>query len=237
MCGPSSALKAINANIQDFAKTVQSEAGDIFADASSVFHKIMGGIDGILTGGPSQFGESAGELSATNAAIMEAGAAEARNLKGAAAATVGAIGGGNVVAPAGATQATVLSAEQKAAEDTATAKNLNLQRGFEIGRENFQNAEKVALNAPSVFNPATEANRNVSDAQKNAMTSQQNIDTQSNWAMNDVMKLGTAAVSGFASGGFKLPSFGGGGGGDSGLASLNTSEPVYGVGPDVNTNG
>src|SRR5581483_745086 len=81
------------------------------------------------------------------------------------------------------------------------------------GRENFFKAADIAQKAPNVFGASIEANKNVSDAQKNAMTSQQNIDTQSNWAMNDVMKLGTAAVSSFAGGGFKLPSFGGGGGG------------------------
>jgi hypothetical protein len=101
MCGPSSALKAINNNIQSFASTVQTEAGTVFDASSSVFNKIMDSVTGILKGGPSQYGYSAGEQSAKTAAAVNAGAAEARNLKGAAAATAGSVGGGNVVTPAG----------------------------------------------------------------------------------------------------------------------------------------
>lgn len=204
MCGPSSALKAVNQNIQNFAKTVESEASSIFTDASSVFHDIMGGIKGILASGASQFGESANELAATNAQIVQGGATEARNLKSLTATEAAAVGGGNVALPAGATQAATLAAEQKAAADTAAATNLNLQRGYEIGRENFQNAEKVALAAPGVYEPAVEAQKGVTAQQDLAMKSQQNIDTQSNWAMNDIMKLGTAAVSGLTSGGMSF---------------------------------
>ncbi len=204
MCGPSSAMKAINKNIQDFATTVKSEAGDVFSASSDVFHKIMDSVSGIVSGGPSQYGYSAGEQSAKTAAAVQAGATEDRNLKGAAAANVGAIGGGNVATPAGMQQATVLAADQKAAADTAAAQNEITQGGFETGRENFFKATDIAEKAPSVFDASTAANKGVTDAQTNAEQSQQNIDTQSNWAMNDVMKLGSSALSGWASGGFKM---------------------------------
>lgn len=196
MCGPSSALKAVNQSIQDFATTVKSEAGDVFAGASSVFNKIMSSVTGIVAGGPSQYGYSAGEQSAKTAAAVQAGAAEARNLKGAAASQVGAIGGGNVATPAGMQQETTMSAEQKAASDTAAAENQITQGGFETGRENYENAINTMEKAPDVFNASTAANKNVTAAQTEAETSQQNIDTQSNWAMNDVMKLGATAISG-----------------------------------------
>src|SRR5579859_5645272 len=103
MCGPSDAMKNLNANIQDFAKQVKSEAGDIFGDASTVFNNIMSAVTGIVSGGPSQFGYSQNELSAKNAAAVNAGAAEARDLKAAAGTSAAAIGGGNVALPAGAT--------------------------------------------------------------------------------------------------------------------------------------
>lgn len=208
MCGPSSAMKQLNASVQDFSRQVKSEAGDIFKDASSVFHNIMDSVEGIVKGGPSQYGYSAEEQSAKTAAAVNAGAAEARNLKGAAASSVAAIGGGNTVAPAGTTQEIVLSADQKAAADTATAENQIVQEGYEVGRDNFFKGLAAEEKAPEVFNASTEANRGVTEAQQNAVQSQQNIDTQSNWAMNDIMKLGTSAVSAWAGGGFKLPGSG-----------------------------
>jgi hypothetical protein len=211
MCGPSSAMKAINNNIQQFATQTKTEAGAVFDASSSVFHNIMDATEGILKGGPSQYGYSAGEQSAKTAAAVQNGATEARNLKGAAASAVGAIGGGNVATPAGMQQATVLAADQKAASDTASALNQVTQEGYEKGYDEFKTALKSEQSAPDVFNASTNANSVVNNAQHEAATSQQNIDTQSNWAMNDIMKLGTSAVSSWASGGFKLPSFGGGG--------------------------
>ena len=136
------------------------------------------------------------------AQAVNAGATEARNLKGAAASAVGAIGGGNVVTPAGVQQATIMSAEQKAAADTAAAENQIETQGYEVGRENYNTALGAEEKAPGVFEASTAANAGVTKAQEAAATSQQNIDTTSNWAMNDVMKLGTSAISGFASGGF-----------------------------------
>jgi hypothetical protein len=209
MCGPSSALKAINTSIQDFAGQVKDEAGQIFGDASQVFNTVMNSVKGIIAGGPSQFGYSQGEFSAKNAAAVNAGGAEARNLKAAAASSAAAVGGGNVATPAGATQAAVLSADQRAAADTASAENAILQEGFATGRDNFFKANELAERAPSVFSVANEANSNVSHAQHEAATSQTNIDEQSNWAMNDVMKLGSSALGGWATGGFKLPGMGG----------------------------
>jgi hypothetical protein len=194
-------MKAINQSVQSFATTVKSEAGDVFAASSDVFHKIMDSVSGIIKGGPSQYGYSEGEQSAKTAQAVNAGAAEARNLKGAAASQVGAIGGGNVASPAGMQQETVMSADQKAAADTATAENQITQGGFETGRENFFKASDLAEKAPSVFDASSNANKGVSDALKEAETSQQNIDTQSNWAMNDVMKLAPSLL-GMATGGF-----------------------------------
>ena len=202
MCGPSAAMKSINNNIQQFATQVKSEAGDVFSASSDVFHKIMGSVEGVLKGGPSQYGYSAGEDSARRAQAVQAGATEARNLKGAAAASAGAIGGGNVAAPAGSTQAMVLSADQKAASDTAMAQNEITQEGFTKGERIYDKALDAAQKAPDVFNASTAANSGVTAAQHEAATSQQNIDTQSNWAMNDIMKLSEAGIQGFTSGGF-----------------------------------
>lgn len=194
MCGPSSAAKAINKQVQDFSTKVTGEAGDIFQGASDVFNTIKNGLTGIVNGGPSQTGFSQAEQNALDARAVQGGATEARNLKASAAAGVAAIGGGNVVTPAGGNQATVMAAEQKAASDTANQENENLIENYKQGNENWKTATGDLEQSTQVFNPATSANAEAGTAQKDATTSQQNIDTQSNWAMNDVMKLSTAAI-------------------------------------------
>jgi hypothetical protein len=207
MCGPSSALKTINNQIQQFSSKVTDEAGQIFQGASDVFNTIKNGLTGIVNGGPSQTGWSQAQQNAVDARTVQAGATEARNLKASAAAGVAAIGGGNVVTPAGGTQATIMAADQKAAADTAAQENENLIENYKQGNENWKVATGELENSTNVFNPATSANKEATDAQQQAESSQQNLDTQSNWAMNDIMKLGTSAISSFASG------FGGGIGG------------------------
>ena len=204
-CGPSSALKAVNQNIQNFATTVQSEAGTVFGAANSVFNKITGALSGIIAGGPGQNGWSASQNAARTAATVQAGAAEARNLKGAAASSVAAIGGGNTVAPAGSTQQIVQNADIQAASDTAAGLNQNQIANAQAGQQEFNSAISAEEQAPSVFNASTAANQGVNSANQSAFQSQSQMDTQSNWAMNDIMKLGTTAVGSWASGGFKMP--------------------------------
>jgi hypothetical protein len=204
-CGPSSALKAVNQNIQNFATTVQSEGSQIFGDANQVFNKITGALNGIISGGPGQNGWSASQNAARTAATVQAGAAEARNLKGAAASSVAAIGGGNTVAPAGSTQQIVQNADIQAASDTAAGLNQNQIANAQAGQQEFNSAISAEEQAPSVFSASTAANQDVNSANQSAFQSQSQMDTQSNWAMNDVMKLGSSALGGWAAGGFKLP--------------------------------
>jgi hypothetical protein len=52
----------------------------------------------------------------------------------------------------------------------------------------------------SGFSAANQAAGVADEGNKTAFQSQQEIDNQSNWAMNDVMKLGSAAASGLSSG-------------------------------------
>lgn len=205
MCGPSSALKAVNTQIQNLSTTVQSEGSQIFGAANQVFNKITGALNSIISGGPGQNGWSASENAARTAQTVQAGATEARNLKGAAASSVAAIGGGNTVAPAGSTQAIVQNADIQAASDTAAGLNQNQIANAEAGRDEFNKAVSAEEQATQVFNPATSANSTSVAADQSAFQSQQEMDNQSNWAMNDVMKLGTAAVGGWAQGGFKGP--------------------------------
>jgi hypothetical protein len=200
MCSPSSGLKAINSGIQQFAGTMVNQAKSIFGSVSGAFNTVVNSLTGVANAGASQFGMSAGQFQAENAAAVQAGATEARNLTAAAASQVGAMGGGNVVTPAGGTQASVLAAKTQAAQDTASAENQILQQGYQIGNANWRAAIQGLEQAPGMFNPATSAGQAATTAQGQAFKSQQEIDQQSNWAGQLGENLLTSAVGSFAGG-------------------------------------
>jgi len=180
-CGPSSSLKTLNKSVQGLLTSAKSEAATVFGASSTVFNNLMKSIQSIVAGGPSQMGYSANELSALNAAAVEAGATEARNLRGAAAGAVGAIGGGNVALPSGGTQAAVMSANQKAAADTAAAENAITQANYAQGNQNYQQAVKSEMALPEVFNPATSATDAATKAAGAASDVEKQMSASENW--------------------------------------------------------
>jgi len=193
-------MQAINTSITNFANTAQQEASTIFGNANTVFNSVWGGLKKIVSGGPSQMGFSQNQLNAQTAAAVQAGATEARNLRGAAATSTAAIGGGNVALPAGFQQTATMTANEKAAADTAASTNAIINEGYQVGNENYWKAVGAGEQAPGVYGASTAANKNVTEAQTAAATSQQDIDNSANWWANDIMKLGSAAVGGFTSG-------------------------------------
>ena len=170
---------------------MSSEAGTVFGNANSIFNNIMSATQGIVAGGPSQQGITGEALTALNTTAEQGGAAMTRNLKGAAIA-----GGGNVATPAGGNLATDFNAEQTGAAQTAQQKNAIQTASGEIGRQNFWNAEQTEQQAPSVFNEANNFNASTGNQLSAAQKSQQNMDTQTNWWKDPVMKVG-AYVSQF----------------------------------------
>lgn len=200
MCGPSGALKNLNTTVQGFAKTMVGQAKTVFGTTNAIVQKLNASLDNIVNGGPSQMGFSESELSAKRAAAVEAGGAMARNLKGAAASSIAAIGGGNTVNPAGSTQATVLDATTSAASKTASDLNTIEQQGFERGNENYWNAVKGEEGLPSMYSTASTFNKDAMGALDQAQKSQQEMDTASNWWKPLLMQAGTAAL-GAATGG------------------------------------
>jgi hypothetical protein len=241
MCGPSKAMKNLNATVQSFTKQVTAEAGTIFGDSNTVFNNIMDATQNIVHGGPSQAGFSQNELNARNAANVEAAGAMARNLKGAAASSAGAIGGGNVVAPAGSTQAAVQNAEIAAAKTQAAGENAITDENYAVGRDNFFKSLSAEQQAPGVFSTSISANSEAGNQLTAAQKSQQDLDNSSNWWKNDLMKLGMtaagAATSAFTGGlgaGWAKSITGGGkvgssffGGADTGQISQSYEGPSF----------
>lgn len=194
-CGPSSAMKNLNTQVQNLSQTMTNEAKTVFGAASSVFNNLISPLQQIVNGGPGQAGFSASEMNARNAAAVQSGATTARNLAGAAASSAAAIGGGNTVMPAGGTQAAVLAAKTAAAEQTAQQENEIQTESATAGRGNFWNAVGEEKNLPNVFTPANDFNKNAAAEQAAAQTSQQNMDTQSGWWKPIVQKAAAGAAS------------------------------------------
>ena len=191
-CGASSGLKAAASTAQAIASNAASEATTVFGASSTVFNNLIGGLQRIVTGGPSQQGMSAGEFNASQAAITQNTAALARNLKGAAGSAAAAIGGGNTVTPAGGTEASLLAADTTAAEQGATAQNQLVQQNYDIGRQNYNQAVGEEMQLPNVFGTSTGATNAATGAQGANLTAQQAVNTENNWWQPMV----TAAIGG-----------------------------------------
>lgn len=201
MCGPSSAMKDINSKIKGLASQMTDEAKTVFTTAKSNVDKILGSVNGIIDAGASHMGFGQAEINAKNAAAVDAGAAEARNLKAAAGSAVASIGGGNTVMPSGTTTQILTDANVRAAEDTASALNKVQQEGYERGNQDYWKAIDTAERAPSTLDVASGFNKVALSGEREAATSQQAIDNANNWWKDDIMKVGSA-VAGYATGGF-----------------------------------
>jgi len=196
MCSPSDAMKSLNNTVQQFTQQVTSEAGTVFGAANTVFNNIMNAVGGIVKAGASQLGFSTGELNAKNAAVVQGGATEARNLEAAAASGAAAIGGGNVALPGGATAAAKQTAAIQAASDTATAENQITEADWETGRQNFWAGIGAEGKAPGVYDVANSFNKTAGQQQQEAMKSQQNIDTGDNWWKSLLVNTATSLAQG-----------------------------------------
>lgn len=169
---PTAAMKALNAQMQDFNNYVNAEAKTEGFDATSVFQNLMAPLQRIVQGGPQQAGWSQSETNAYNSQAMQRGAAEARDLGSAAASRAATDTGAG-----GQTASARLAAQQKAEADTSNAISSGTIQSDEAGRQNFFKAADEEKELPGVFSTSNEANKNAIDSNTAAQKSQQNIDT------------------------------------------------------------
>jgi hypothetical protein len=168
---PTSARKALNAQLQSFNTYMNSEAKTEGFDASSVFQNLMAPMQRIVSGGPNQAGWSLAETNAYNTQAMQQGAAAARNIS--------AASGLNGPGTAGAVRQAALDAQAKAAAATSARIAQGTIQSAETGRQNFFNAVGEEKGLPGVFATSNEANREAVESNTAAQKSQQNIDTAS----------------------------------------------------------
>jgi hypothetical protein len=204
MGAPSAQVTALNNQIQDFSKNMTSEAMTEFGGASTTFNNLMGPLQRIVQGGPSQAGWSQAQTNAFNTQAMQLGASKARDLGAAAGTGASAAGGGNTPAMGGAGRSAVLNAQAQAEAATSAEISRGTIASGEAGRENFFKAAGEEKELPGVYSTANEATKSAATEQLAAEKNQQQIDTAKNWWQPMVMK-GVAAGLGVATGGASMP--------------------------------
>lgn len=199
-CGPSSAMKGLNRNIQAFSGTMTQEAQQIFGDASGLFNSLKSSLDKIVQGGIDQQGWGAAESNAVTAQIMDQAAVNARNEKAAAGNAIAAIGGGNTVSPSGLETAVTLQTNQAVEQAKSQQLEQATVANYEAGRQNYFNAIGEEQKLPGMLTVANDANKNAMGGLQQAQQSQASIDKASNWWQPLVMS-GIGAAASFATGG------------------------------------
>ena len=224
VCGASAAQQQTATQTAGFATQVASQAGAIFGTASGVFNDLKSTFLPTIKAGPNQMGFSPAELAARNAAAVNAGAQAGANVKAAIGNANASQGGGNTGLTAGATTVEGANAEADVAEKTAAELNKVQSEGYEVGRQQYNEAIKGYENAPGVFNPATEAANAGTNAFGAANKAENDVSAQNqSWVNAAIGALGQ--VAGSATGGlFKTPS------------GINQMAPGGGANPPTGSN-
>ena len=200
-CGPSAAMKNINNSIQSFSGTMVSEAKTIFGDASSMFNTISNAVGKVIAGGPNQQGWGAGLASSVTAGIVNAAATAGRNVKSALGSAIGAIGGGNTVAPSGAmANVTANALENVEAQKTQQEEQATVAN-YQQGNQNYNEAIAAGEKAPGMLTVADKANANAMSGLTTAASSQAAMDQAEGWwkpiVMGEIGSASQMAESGF----------------------------------------
>ena len=203
MCGgPSQQQQDIAAQQQQFYSTLTTNYKDVFNRQQAVLGDLTKAWTPILNAGENQYGLSAAEDAAERGQATNATAANYRNAAAAVGNQLATRGGGNTVLPSG-TDAQILSqvAENAAAQESS--QNLAItQRGYDIGRQNFNAAANVLGGVAGQYNPTGYAGQATGAGQaafSSATTNYQEAQAASPWKMVGGI-LGSAAMD-FATGG------------------------------------
>jgi hypothetical protein len=190
---------------QSFMNTLQKDFGTSFQGQQNIINSLTSALQPILSGGPSQFGFSAPEVSALNSAAINNTAAGVRNAQQAAGEASASTAGGNAVLPTNAAAQTQAGIAQAGAQQQSNQLLGIQQAGWQQGNQNFNNAVGGITNAGNMESPGTYANASNtagSDAAGNASQIQQMNNAASPWnTIGGILGgIGSAAL-GVATGG------------------------------------
>jgi hypothetical protein len=156
--GASSEQKALEASQTNFYNTLLQQQQAQFGKQDALYAAVRGVYDPIIAAGPNQYGFAGAEDRALRTQASEGTAAQYRQAEAATSAAMAARGGGNSFLPSGA-EADIHSRVAGAAAAQESSQQLGITKaGYEVGRENFNNATGVEMGIASGYNPLGYAN-------------------------------------------------------------------------------
>jgi hypothetical protein len=200
--GPSKQMQALNSQIQQFSQSMTSLATQEGLSAGTTFNNLMGPLQRIVQGGPSQAGWSQAQVNAYNTQAIQRGAATARDLSAISGGGPGGMGGVAVGNATGPGVNNKLAAAQTAEAQTSAAESAGTISSSEAGRQEFNTAVGEEAKLPGVYSTANQGGSVAGEVNKEAQVSQQNIDTEKRGAsFSGVLSKGLSSAGGALLGG------------------------------------
>lgn len=201
MCGASSQQKQAYANETKVSNMLTTIAQNFATTNTDMLSEIKGSLTPIQEAGPSQFGlapaAEAAERTSAAENISAAGAQAANAVR----ASVASRGGGTTYLPSGSEASIIGSLAQDTAVKEALAQSAITQKGYDIGRQNWEFATEGLEKAPGAFEtPVVQAGEAASGAAASQMKGATDI-TSANQAW---MQPVGAIVGGVAKGALAL---------------------------------
>jgi len=158
MCGASSQQKAAYANETKVSDMLTSIAENFAGINTDMLAEIKDSLTPIQAAGPSQFGLTPTAEAAERTSAAENISAAGSQATNAVRSAMASRGGGTTYLPSGADASIVAGLAQDTAVKEALAQSDITQKGYDIGRQNWQFATKGLEEAPAAFeNPVTSA--------------------------------------------------------------------------------
>ena len=199
--GASSAQNNLANQQSQFYSTLQQDYGTQFANQSAILGSLNKTLSPIVNAGPNQFGFSQGQTNNLNSQALQgtatAYANASKNLKE----NQATAGGGNSLLPNGAQNQQQASLAASAANNQSNQLLGIQQQGYDVGRQNFNNAVSQLGGVAGQYNPSGYAGQ--ATGAGNAAANTDNQIAQANNAASPWNLIGGilgGAASGFASG-------------------------------------
>lgn len=158
--GPVAKLKGASAQQNDLAasqtqfyNTLQQQQQQQFGQQSALYNSIRSVYDPIVAAGPNQYGFGAAEDTALRTQASEGTAAQYQQANSATQSALAARGGGNSFLPSG-VNADISAKVSGAAAQQESSQQLGItNEGYQVGRQNFQNATNTEMGIAAGYNP------------------------------------------------------------------------------------
>lgn len=181
-CDPSKSQKSALAADSSFRTTLQSSYGTDFSESQQLFNNLNANFESIVAKGPSQEGMSPQEKAAENSQALNSAAAANKNVQ----ALIGQKASMSNATPgveSGVVQAERATAATNVENNLSNKQTDIVEKSFELGRENYNNAVKADLQLPgATMDPVNQAGGEVIGAEKVADDqANANAAAQSSW--------------------------------------------------------